>query len=155
MLSREKTSRWSGTVHVIFLIILCIIKMFMHFMHFWLKIAHSALTANYKSDRAFTWHTCAYWTWQMDLSGPLIHHFVSFLKGYVIPVQMNCNSEQEQTPRFYLHRDGLSDNTGNAALTTLGNAVRYSYFCINVDFATHWTIFLENVFPLKRPIPFL
>lgn len=35
--------------------------MFMHFMHFWLKIAHSALTANYKSDQAFTWHTHAYW----------------------------------------------------------------------------------------------
>lgn len=153
MLSREKTSRWSGTVHVIFLIVLCVIKMFMHFMHFWLKIAHSALTANYKSDRAFTWLTCAYWTWQMDLSRPLIHHFMfPFWKAVLSLCKWTVILS-----RFCLHRDELSDNSGNAALTTLGNAVCYSYFCINIDLATHGTIFFFffNVFPLKRPMAFL
>lgn len=54
VLSREKISRWSGTVHVIFLIVPCIIKMFTRSMYLGLKIAHSALAGNYRSDQALS-----------------------------------------------------------------------------------------------------
>lgn len=58
-------------------------------MYFGLKIAHSALTGNYRSDQAFTWHPCAYLRWQMDVPAPDPLFCISFLEGCVITVQTN------------------------------------------------------------------
>lgn len=58
-------------------------------MYFGLKIAHSALTGNYRSDQAFRWYPCAYLRWQMDVPAPDPLFCISFLEGCVITVQTN------------------------------------------------------------------
>lgn len=81
-------------------------------MYFGLKIAHSALTGNYRSDQAFTGRLCAFWRWQMDVPAPNPLLWISFLEGCVITVQMSWNpawawllsKEKEgskSTPRMY------------------------------------------------------
>lgn len=67
--------------------------MFTHFMYFRLKIAHSALTGNYRSDQAFTGHPCAFGDDRWMCLHPVT--VLDFLSGRLC---YHCANELESGP---------------------------------------------------------